>query len=809
MEPRPWRVSVLSTVADLGTMRSVVVDHLRERGFEPLAFQEPDFPVEPGVDTGDACLYALGLADIVLLLIDSRYGSRFKGDPTRSVTQAEYRQAVARGCVIVPCITRQAWDDYRRVSEKVREHVAARMTVAEARARVDLFAIKEWGVVDFIDEVINAGLDDWISFYDQGDAPGLLAAVDGRLRGLTRWQLVRIVSRQTDSVRARKTAMSLDLSLGDVLDLGLYVEPPFALRSGVSSRKSASALDMVDDGIEHGSPIAIIGKPGTGKSTLLARAFMRRAELAALPAAGYEPAFFMSLRGRGAGFHFNFAEYIDECFSTYLGMQPYPALDLSLVRPIIYLDGLDELAEDAAVPEGLPEGADLFNLVFAIASRARSAEALVRQIGISDRLQGVLEVLEWSSMQSLEYARRYSGARTLSDSKATLATALVKNAELEELTRNPLTLTLLMWLVEEGHLASDLTVLDVVSLFARTMDHWVAREVDREFANLSGITHAIGEEATRACWQNAAWMVYRERLSGRRKKLRELLEDLKTTAAIELPESLTCALLDIDLLTGEILGMLHERFLEYLVAERLVVSLISGTAPFPEFLSAIVRSDVNMFMRGLVTRAEVRDREAVLGNLTRAYEESVGDSAANVAIRTHAAYFLSRLGGAADLDRLEAAAGRESAIPVRLSIMFGLVKDERYDQERLLCGLIQTNEEWASANRGYHLAYYGDLAGAEVRLPVHDPLGTDWQNVLRALTRHILSPDPRHVAMRRIEIVTIRQLLESRGRRGPLSGDAIIELDDAIGRTPGDIPFHDELMTEWDRLLVTWADLPA
>jgi hypothetical protein len=94
-----------------------------------------------------------------------------------------------------------------------------------------------------------------------------------------------------------------------------------------------------------------------------------------------------------------------------------------------------------------------------------------------------------------------------------------------------------------------------------------------------------------------------------------------------------------------------------------------------------------------------------------------------------------------------------------------------YDKERELFAKLNQDPQWDKANRGYHLVYYGDWTIKNENPPYLDDGTNSWGNTLRALLRHIRSKEGRHVALRRIELLTIRRLLEARKSHGPMTKD--------------------------------------
>src|SRR5665811_1351582 len=89
-EPEPlqkWRVGILSTDYDLHSIRRSLIRTLSALGFATVAFERSDFPVQPGVHSHEACVRAVSTMDIVVLVLDKRYGGLYLGKARRSVTE--------------------------------------------------------------------------------------------------------------------------------------------------------------------------------------------------------------------------------------------------------------------------------------------------------------------------------------------------------------------------------------------------------------------------------------------------------------------------------------------------------------------------------------------------------------------------------------------------------------------------------------------------------------------------------------------------------------------------------------------------
>ena len=98
-------------------------------------------------------------------------------------------------------------------------------------------------------------------------------------------------------------------------------------------------------------------------------------------------------------------------------------------------------------------------------------------------------------------------------------------------------------------------------------------------------------------------------------------------------------------------------------------------------------------------------------------------------------------------------------------------------EEERFYNLLIENQEYNMANRGYHLAYYSDIS-PEGDLPFFDSGEADWSNTLKAFIRHFESDRREQYFLRRIDLVTMLQLMESRKSTGPLTKDILEYLEE-------------------------------
>ena len=73
------KIFLCSTAHDLQDFRPFVVDALSARGHEVLYHESPTFPAKLDLHSHDQCLLAVEGCDLVICLVDKRYGGRYAG----------------------------------------------------------------------------------------------------------------------------------------------------------------------------------------------------------------------------------------------------------------------------------------------------------------------------------------------------------------------------------------------------------------------------------------------------------------------------------------------------------------------------------------------------------------------------------------------------------------------------------------------------------------------------------------------------------------------------------------------------------
>lgn len=779
-----WKVAVISTDLDLHYLRDTVQSNFRKLGYEVVAFELPDYPVQPMVHSHKACVLALQTSDIVVLFIDKRYGGLYLGKGPESITEVEYFEACKLEKILIPCVNEKAEQERFNLFGVVNQLMDKNnLSLEEARRKISPKYTDNWQVLDLIEKIRKADKDNLIIYFK--NPSDLLSKLEGRLRGLTRFICHKIVKTQIDSVRSIRTTTGFALSSGDVLKKGYFIEPRYKVQSGEVPPEEKTASQICDLS-KDGKKIMIIGEPGTGKTTLIAKSFLEHAEVCLKQKTNRIP-FYLSLRGLGAKYHFDFDQFIKECCQQFLRRRNYPLFEKSHIEPIFYIDGFDELAEQSSdIDLQKVVSSKFFSSPFIICSRTRFAEERLESIGFASQFQIMIELLPWEKERSWRYIKRFCNLRGNPVLYDEMFRAYYEAEEMKEIFENPLLLTMFLWIVEESEMMLPLDVKDQVSVYERFIGLWIKRELARAGRNGLKITENYAE-LIRSAWQLTAWKIYERRFTGKainKVQLNEWLVSLDRGFEEVLRIPAYWDFVDIHPHTGEIRGMFHEQFMEHLLAKEIVSCCKEGKYPFSEFLKYEIRYEINRTVRTLWRHESKEGIKKMIENLCKIYGEYLkGKDSLSIAIRNHAMYYIGRLPDPEAKEKLKVANTMESETFVKLSIAFGLIKLEDYEMENELFEKLENSEAWDKANRGYHLVYYGDWILLKNEEPPYLDEGTKpWTRTLKALLRHIQSQEKRHVALRRIELFAMRRFIEAREYCRPMTKDHLKVIEESIER---------------------------
>lgn len=199
-------VFISSTVEDLDRVRHELRAELERREIDVRLSDDPDFPVEPGVTSHDACLRAVRSSHVFILLVGSRFGGEYQGQ-NKSITWREWEEAIDAGLLPVVLVRRDtnelALSIFRARRQLVEAHPDKQVVEIDAMLRADpRFADRKPdqhnlpGVQRFIDALRKGHVDNWMYADWDGTATEALHRVDARLSAA-----LAIARRQQASLR--------------------------------------------------------------------------------------------------------------------------------------------------------------------------------------------------------------------------------------------------------------------------------------------------------------------------------------------------------------------------------------------------------------------------------------------------------------------------------------------------------------------------------------------------------------------------------------------------------------------------------
>ena len=772
-----WVLGILSTDYDLHDYREALIQQLATSGICVSAFELPEFPVDPGQHSHQNCITALKRTNIAVLVVNKRYGGIFYDSATVSITMQEYLTAIGNHIPCLVFVNKHTWDELHTYKVDLK---ASGQSPAEFDAHYQCKYVSSVETLHFVNELSRAyceyGVSNWISFFD--GIPDLLENVSGKLKGLSRFWLKKLINAQREKLLARKTSTCFSMSLGDVFRNGYYVEPEYTQKSGAPIVFESSLENSIVSELLASKSILIYGEAGYGKTTILAKSFLNHVERF-LSEDGYNMPFYICFKDKNANYHFYFSLYIAESFTENLGLDPYPFLDISDIRPYFYIDGFDELAEEMP-PASVSRisTSSIFSFPLLLTSRIQYAKRYLSNYDFLNGFSIQIQIDKWNIEKAKGYIDNFCLKKGAEENFSKRVYGLLAgNNELCDLLDSPLLITMLLWVIESNRMTIPETISTRVQLFQAFLFEMAKRELHRTGANLVENTLIL-------IWSYFAWLVYCEKLHGGPAKIDAVFSALQQEL---LPEytthyhtNLFDALFDIE--NSKVFGTFHEQFLEFLVANALYDASLHKRNPYPEFLSYVMRPEINRYFRTIWKEGSAADQEQIATNIFEQYLQNIGcNDSRSVSVRVHAIYHVSRLTCAKQRERLEMAFNIEKHISVRISLFFGVIKNGQLDKEDEFYHLLLHDHQYNAANRGYHLAYYDKPNYGS--MPFEDD-GGDWRNTLNAFLRHFHSSKIEQYFLRRIDLLTIYQLMESRNSFKPLTKEILEELKELVFHPP-------------------------
>lgn len=170
MLPR-FTAFISSTVRDFHPARRDLKTWLQTRGIDVRLSEDPEFPVDDGVTSHEACLRALEGAHLFILLVGTRYGGRYL-DTRQSITWREYDEALRLHIPAVVLVLEEVNHQAQQLADARKAGTAAPPT--------DL----SHDLVAFIDHLRKGHPDNWAHLDWDGSFTHARTLIDTRINAL-------------------------------------------------------------------------------------------------------------------------------------------------------------------------------------------------------------------------------------------------------------------------------------------------------------------------------------------------------------------------------------------------------------------------------------------------------------------------------------------------------------------------------------------------------------------------------------------------------------------------------------------------
>lgn len=816
---QPWMISVLSTGYDLKEYREEIIELLKKKGFDVSAYEEPDFPVDTTVAPHDNCLTALERADIAIAIINKRSGETYCGGQSNeegyTITEKEFNTAIERGIPVYVFVHKDAHKDYetyRKKYEKFCNENKDRGTKENTTSLRDQFdATFECRYVDscktlhFIDDIQQKCKDNWMSFFD--DMSEFKDAVEGKLRGFSRQIIQQLAEKQKSNLMDRHTSTALGMSLGDIFSEGYYIETPHKIISGKNKmRNSDSELwRQITSALSSENSVLVYGEAGYGKTTILAKCFSERVTQLEHNH-GYEIPLFLSLRNKGNEYSFDIDLFISDEINELMSKEAYPYFSLKNLKLQIYCDGFDELTESLTEKDiDRISKSSIFRYPLVLTCRQQFVTRYLSEYNFSDKFGVQIQMEKWTIEIAKNYIRNFCDKSNKKiEEKEQILNVIETNTELDELLDSPLLVTMFLWHLENENSEIGMDIISRDELFSSWMINLAKREVSK--------IHSKSVESMQVLdiWKFIAWNLYVSRVDNKKLRIEDMNDLIKKKNRKNEIFDITQCLNPLFECNGKIIsGTFHEQFMEYLVASFLIDACIRKREPYPDFLRMILRPEINRDFREIWKGKTDRDKKKVYDVIHKQYMENIGKTSKEaIKSRVHATYHLCRLESEKREEFINCAFEVEKDISVKLSLYFGAIKMGNLEREEEFYKLLSDDSRYSEANRGYHLAYYADSMNSDA-MPYCDDGHSEWKGTLKAFERHFESDKVNHYFLRRIDILTMRELIEKRKKNEPLDTEKLAFFKKQIASCqyalrPQYCSYNEKIEEEFERLKETF-----
>jgi len=364
----------------------------------------------------------------------------------------------------------------------------------------------------------------------------------------------------------------------------------------------------------------------------------------------------------------------------------------------------------------------------------------------------VCELVDWTSEQGKALIQCYSkktGNIFIIDNVNTL---LMKNNKISSFLENPFKLSLLIFILSDK--TYDLSRIDAndYTLYKEFYLQWLNQENNRGTScNDYNYIHDSHIKIALALYRERS-SIYLQSIFYNEENINRVIND----------SAIVGLLLYSTTLMGTIVEKFqHETLAEFLVAES-IIRCFHDNMELSERLSVIYNYEVNQFVRSAFETMSLTERDLILNNLSKKYNELlVDETVATEQIREQIIYYVGRIPLDSPPVILKNAYDNEkNSIAKRAAaISLILLGDEVVEADFIETLVI--DDKLDLLNRSIQLIYFGDAQG-DFHTYKDDEF-ISWENSKRTILKRLSSNSVRDVRLRLWDIVTLKSFIKSRG----------------------------------------------
>lgn len=590
---------------------------------------------------------------------------------------------------------------------------------------------------------------------------------------------------------------SSDITTREIIcDDKLFIPIPW---SRIPQKEEKNNKDLVaqivDTVLPNKENLVLLGNPGQGKTTILKKVFIKLIEKYINDEINEIPIYisFHDLpeiqeynENNILFFHkFLKSRYCDLPFSDDNGKS---LSLLSSKKGIIYLlDGLDEITTELdqnKINKSLTN--NIFNYFSILTCRIEFYDTFLPESEIKRRYKNKIYILELKYNKLLKkYISNFCEKKGFPYKK--ISDLLKNKPNIKELIICPLWLMMFLDIVTDRNYfdrAYNLKTWGIAKLYGVYIKKWLKNEAAKKDSFLNWREKDIR-------MKTLTWNMYDKKESNQLayfmyQSSRFNSEDIKE-ASKDLNGNLDGRIVDDisfhalltrgryknteDNLSSDNYYFIHYSFQEYYTALCIFEKMKSEYESTKEAIRRLIPFEIAKFLKDMLdNNSSKNDKERIMNNLQKVYQNCGGVEKLNLILRQHASYYLAFLKTKDATNFLLEGYDNEKNKWVQRSMMVGLaIFCNRSDIMEKYIRMLYENEETSKTNLIFHLVYYGDLP-LEKMFEIKEVEVKDFSRTIRAIIEHLKNNKYKNSWV--LDLFTLRDLIRFiRGKEVFLNND--------------------------------------